>query len=83
MSANASPKRAKVERPRWWNRVTYIPLIILAVLSVAALTAGIAVDRTFVRAQNAPAPVAPPAAEASELSTLCRRRSRPRRASRG
>jgi len=72
MSANASPKRAKVERPRWWNRVTYIPLIILAVLSVAALTAGIAVDRTFVRAQNAPAPVAPPAAEASELSTLCR-----------
>ena len=62
----------KAEGPNWWNRVNYIPLIILAVLSVAALIAGITVDRLVLRAQNAPASVERADVPGDALSELCR-----------
>lgn len=66
------PGQEKEAGPRWWNRVTFAPLIGLMFLALAALVIGLVAQNRIVDEQMTPAPNQAPSGSPGQIDALCR-----------
>lgn len=66
------PGQALSPGPRWWRRLTYLPFVLLVLLSAAALVIGAVTKADIERRVNQPAAVSPTAGDDDPIAGACR-----------